>query len=103
MSEQQACYYCGAVQSELSFGEWCVVCLGELAEVRSKHCYKRELAAKSAKIERLETVLTNIAEHGGMTDDESGLSHNGSWCAEQARRALESVQPEQIIKTENET
>ena len=93
MSEQQACYYCGAVQSELSFGEWCVVCLGELAEVRSKHCYKRELAAKSAKIERLETVLTNIAEHGGMTDDES----------EQARRALESVQPEQIIKTENET
>jgi hypothetical protein len=89
MTTNETCPHCGAVQSELSFGEWCVVCLGELAEVRSKHCYKRELAAKSAKIKRLETVLTNIAEHGGTTDGESGLSHNGSWCAEQARCALE--------------
>ena len=37
------------------------------------------------------STLVHIAEHGGTTDDESGLSHNGSWCAEQARCALEEV------------
>jgi len=53
--------------------------------------YDRQLAAQAAEIERLKTVLTHIALYGGTTDDESGLSHNGSWCAEQARCALEKV------------
>ena len=55
----------------------------------SFRCYERQLAARAAEITRLGAVLTNIAEHGGTTDEESGLSHNGSWCAEQARCALD--------------
>ena len=36
------------------------------------------------------SALKLIAENGGKTTDE-GVSCNGSWCAEQARRALEAA------------
>lgn len=33
-------------------------------------------------------VLETIRDYGGKYDDESGLSMNGSWCAEQASTVL---------------
>ena len=66
-------------------------CVVEITRECLTQKYERQLAAKDAEIARLGTVLTHIAEHGGTTDNESGLSHNGSWCSEQARCALEAV------------
>lgn len=43
-----------------------------------------------AEIKRLRAALDFIATHGGSTPtSELPISCNGSWCAEQARRALE--------------
>ena len=83
----ETCPYCGAVQSDLQYEEeldW-----GDDRIEESLTCLRNQIAAQIAEIERLKTVLTHIRDHGGTTDDESGLSHNGSWCAEQARCALE--------------
>jgi hypothetical protein len=45
------------------------------------------------EIERLRAVLELIADHGGTycADEETAITCNGSWCAEQARRALEET------------
>ena len=85
MSNTDTCPYCGADRHVLGHAYKC----GSNENMTSAKCYVRHLADQAAEIERLKTVLTHIAEHGGTTDDESGLSHNGSWCAEQARCALE--------------
>jgi len=61
MTDQQTCPHCGAEQSTLKFDEGCVVGWNDPAHVRSKHCYKRELAAKDAEIERLKTANTTLA------------------------------------------
>jgi hypothetical protein len=53
MTTKDTCPRCGAEQSNLRFDEWCVVAVDNPSHVRSKHCYKRQLAAQAAEIERL--------------------------------------------------
>jgi hypothetical protein len=49
-----------------------------------------ELAAAIKERDDARAALRLIAENGGCTTEE-GLSCNGSWCAEQARRALDGA------------
>ena len=37
------------------------------------------------------STLELIADHGGCTTTDDGLTCTGSWCAEQAKRALEET------------
>lgn len=45
----------------------------------------------AAEIERLREALELIRDNGGTYTPEEGMTCNGSWCAEQARRALEET------------
>ena len=52
----------------------------------------RAIALRAAdEIERLRGVLELIRNHGGCTTTDEGLTCTGSWCGEQARRALEGA------------
>lgn len=54
-------------------------------EMKAMADFARELERESDKYRR---VLEMIRDHGGKSDGESGLSMNGSWCAEQANTVL---------------
>jgi hypothetical protein len=64
------------------------------ARCRNAHPVDRNIILQCAdEIERLRSVLEDIADHGGTycADEETAITCNGSWCAEQARRALEET------------
>ena len=93
MTAKDTCPNCGAELAYDGYMPWLYECgtLIHTGERLRANCYISQIEQQAAEIARLGTALTHIAEHGGTTDEESGLSHNGSWCAEQARCALEKV------------
>lgn len=51
-----------------------------------------ELQTANTEIDMLRDTLSLIEQSGGRySHDELGMSYNGSWCAEQARRVLEET------------
>jgi len=91
----ETCPHCGAekkVQTEnIALFECGTAYLKGYLYERKCECCERQIAQQQSVIETMLDTLLHIRNHGGTTDDESGLSHNGSWCAEQARCALEAV------------
>ena len=97
MTTNATCPHCGAEISYPSISDYSHYKCGALVwgdgstSYAECECLKRQIAKLKKEIDTMWSTLVHIAEHGGTTDDESGLSHNGSWCAEQARCALEKV------------
>lgn len=93
MTIPETCPKCGAFKQprmDYAIGYQCGTYIQMMPKVYiSETCYERKIEQQAAEIERLREALKNIADAGGTTDDESGLSHNGGWCGEQARTALE--------------
>ena len=54
---------------------------------------KCEICELERENKRLRAALELIADKGGTycADEETAITCNGSWCAEQARRALENT------------
>ncbi len=93
----ELCGGCGEIEAEYPDGQRDVVgcpfcmskqlnaCIADLNRINAQ--YIDTIASQAARIAELEAALLLICNNGGTTTDE-GLSCNGSWCAEQARKVL---------------